>query len=58
MLETQTSTKSKRKKKNWKLDPYASTKQKNPRSHVSIEQQNLQNPPKNPKHFYIIGPTY
>jgi len=51
MLDTQTSTKSKRKKKKWKLDPYASTKQKNPRSHVSIEQQNLKNPPKNPKHF-------
>jgi len=44
MLETQTSTKSKTKNKNWKLDPYASTKQK--KCHVSIEQQNLQNSPK------------
>jgi hypothetical protein len=37
MLDPQTLTKPQTKKKNWKLDPYASTKQKNPGTHVSIE---------------------
>jgi hypothetical protein len=51
MLDPQTSTKPKTKKKKLELDPYTSTKAKTPGTHVSIEQQNLQNPPKKPKHF-------